>query len=181
MRRDLSTLLTQLSPKLCFLREDFHLFFAQMSPLRVRFARRFCQFLRAKTPQKGDLCANKGWISVFLGPKSRIFLFYEEIQTQRFCGFQAENPWFLSCATIKPLSSREAGPNGGCLHEDFGFCLRKRGVRGSHSREGFDDLFAQKRKSEKGLRFGRQPRHTTAPKREIFIFFASKLINRGAC
>lgn len=152
-----------------------------MSPLRVRFARRFCQFLRAKTPQKGGLCANKGGFSVFLGPKSRIFLFYEERQTQRFCGFQAGNPWFLSCATIKVLSSREEGPKGVSSREDFGFCLRKREVRGPLSREGFDDLFAQKRKSEKGLRFGRQPRPTTPQKREIFIFFASKLINRGAC
>ena len=181
MRRDLSTLLAQLPPKLCFLREDFLLFFAQMITLRVRFARRFCQFLRAKTPQKGDLCANKGGFSVFLGPKSRIFLFYEEIQTQRFCGFQAKNPWFLSCATIKALSSREAGPKGVSSREDFGFCLYKRGARGPLSREGFDDLFAQKRKSENGLRFGCQPRSTTHQKREIFIFFASKLMERGAC
>ena len=103
-------------------------------------------------------------------------MFYEERQTKRFCGFQAENPWFLSCATIKTLSSREEGPKGGCLREDFGFCLRKREARGSLSRESFDDLFAQKRKSEKGLRFGRQPRPTTPQKREIFIFFASKLM-----
>ena len=62
--------------------------------------------------------------------------------------------------------------------EDFGFCLRKRGVRGTLLREGFNDLFAQKRNSEKGLRFGCQPRPTTAQKREIFIFFASKLMER---
>ena len=84
----------------------------------------------------------------------------------------------MSCAKIKPLSSREEGPKGWCLREDFGFCLHKREVRGSHSREGFDDLFAQKRKSEKGLRFGHQPRPTTPQKREIFIFFASKLMEK---
>ena len=98
-----------------------------------------------------------------------------------FLGFQAKNPWFLSCATIKPLSSREEGQKGVSSREDFGFCLRKREVRGSLSREGFNDLFARKRKSENGLRFGRQPSQIKTQKREIFIFFASKLINRGAC
>lgn len=105
-------------------------------------------------------------------------MFYEERQTQRFCGFQASNPWFLSCATINPLSSREEGPKEVSSREDFGFCLRKRGARGPLSREGFDDLFARKRKSEKGLRFGRQPSQIKTQKREIFIFFASKLMEK---
>ena len=62
--------------------------------------------------------------------------------------------------------------------EDFGFCLRKREVRGPLSREDFNDLFAQKRKYEKGLRFGRQPSQIKVQKREFFVFFASKLMEK---